>query len=73
VIKNLIVFETRPEAIKMVPLARAFQKENYIFDTCVLGVVHKGFKVLDIKKLQKEINLVYDVKCFWEIKVDGRL
>ena len=34
-IKNLIIFGTRPEAIKMAPLVRAFKKENNIFDTRV--------------------------------------
>lgn len=34
-IKNLIVFGTRPEAIKMAPLVKAFQKETEIFETRV--------------------------------------
>lgn len=34
-IKNLIVFGTRPEAIKMAPLVKAFQKETGIFETRV--------------------------------------
>ena len=34
-IKNLIVFGTRPEAIKMAPLVKAFQKEMGIFETRV--------------------------------------
>ena len=34
-IKNLIIFGTRPEAIKMAPLVRAFKNENNQFDTRV--------------------------------------
>jgi UDP-N-acetylglucosamine 2-epimerase (non-hydrolysing) len=34
-IKNLIIFGTRPEAIKMAPLVRAFQKNKDQFDTRV--------------------------------------
>src|SRR5680860_331515 len=34
-IKNLIVFGTRPEAIKMASLVQAFQKETEIFETRV--------------------------------------
>ena len=34
-IKNLIIFGTRPEAIKMAPLVRAFQNENNQFETRV--------------------------------------
>ena len=33
--KNLIIFGTRPEAIKMAPLVKAFQKENDAFETKV--------------------------------------
>lgn len=33
--KNLIVFGTRPEAIKMAPLVKEFKKHNREFDTCV--------------------------------------
>jgi len=34
-IKNLIIFGTRPEAIKMAPLVKAFAKENNSFETKV--------------------------------------
>ncbi len=33
--KNLIVFGTRPEAIKMAPLVKEFQKHNNVFETKV--------------------------------------
>lgn len=33
--KNLIVFGTRPEAIKMAPLVKAFKEQNHQFDTRV--------------------------------------
>ena len=50
-IKNLIVFGTRPEAIKMAPLVKAFQKEMGIFETrqCVnnkLQFVMKLFQIM---------------------------
>ena len=31
-IKNLFIFGTRPEAIKMAPLIKAFQKHSELFD-----------------------------------------
>ena len=34
-IKNLIIFGTRPEAIKMAPLVKEFQKRDELFDTKV--------------------------------------
>lgn len=34
-IKNLIIFGTRPEAIKMAPLVKEFQKHDELFDTKV--------------------------------------
>ena len=34
-IKNLIIFGTRPEAIKMAPLVKKFQKHSEHFDTKV--------------------------------------
>jgi len=34
-IKNLIIFGTRPEAIKMAPLVKEFQKNNHDFETKV--------------------------------------
>ena len=34
-IKNLIIFGTRPEAIKMAPLVKEFQKHSTDFDTKV--------------------------------------
>jgi len=38
-VKNLIVFGTRPEAIKMAPLVKAFRKRSDVFETkvCVTG------------------------------------
>ena len=37
--KILFVFGTRPEAIKMAPLVKAFQEQNHVFQTkvCVTG------------------------------------
>ena len=38
-IKNLIIFGTRPEAIKMAPLVRAFQNEKDQFETHLFGTI----------------------------------
>jgi UDP-N-acetylglucosamine 2-epimerase (non-hydrolysing) len=34
-VSNLIIFGTRPEAIKMAPLVKAFQEQNDFFETKV--------------------------------------
>ena len=47
--------------------------EGQKFDSVVLGVAHKEFKVLDISKLQKKVNVLYDVKGVFGGNVDGRL
>jgi UDP-N-acetylglucosamine 2-epimerase (non-hydrolysing) len=60
VIKNLIIFGTRPEAIKMAPLVRAFQKENNIFDTRVcVTAQHREMldQVLDFFEITPEYDL----------------
>ncbi|WP_291103383.1 MULTISPECIES: nucleotide sugar dehydrogenase [unclassified Flavobacterium] len=46
---------------------------NQQFDAIVLGVAHKEFRGLDMTKLQKEVNVVYDVKGVLGEQVDGRL
>lgn len=59
-IKNLIIFGTRPEAIKMAPLVRAFQKENNIFDTRVcVTAQHREMldQVLDFFEITPEYDL----------------
>jgi UDP-N-acetylglucosamine 2-epimerase (non-hydrolysing) len=60
VIKNLIVFGTRPEAIKMAPLVRAFKKENNIFDTRVcVTAQHREMldQVLDFFEITPDYDL----------------
>lgn len=59
-IKNLIIFGTRPEAIKMAPLVRAFQKENNIFDTRVcVTAQHREMldQVLDFFEITPDYDL----------------
>ena len=59
-IKNLIVFGTRPEAIKMAPLVRAFKKENNIFDTRVcVTAQHREMldQVLDFFEITPDYDL----------------
>ena len=43
------------------------------FDAVVLGVAHKEFATLDLKSLTKDSNVIYDVKGFLTVAVDGRL
>lgn len=43
------------------------------FDAIVLGVAHKEFLTLDIKKLKNENTVVYDVKGVLKNDVDGKL
>ena len=52
--KIMLVFGTRPEAIKMAPLVKAFQQKKNKFKTivCVTGQ-HR--KMLD--QVQKQINI----------------
>jgi UDP-N-acetyl-D-galactosamine dehydrogenase len=46
---------------------------NQRFDAVVFGVAHAVFLDLDLFSLQKENCLVYDVKGFLDINVDGKL
>ncbi|WP_395074257.1 nucleotide sugar dehydrogenase [Flavobacterium sp.] len=43
------------------------------FDVLILGVAHNEFLNLDLKPLQKEINVLYDVKGVLGKYVDGKL
>ena len=58
--KVILVFGTRPEAIKMAPLVKVFEKEKSFFETivCVTGQ-HKEMltQVLDIFKIRPKYNL----------------
>jgi UDP-N-acetylglucosamine 2-epimerase (non-hydrolysing) len=59
-IKNLIIFGTRPEAIKMAPLVCAFKKENNIFDTrfCVTAQHREMLdQVLDFFEITPDYDL----------------
>lgn len=59
-IKNLIVFGTRPEAIKMAPLIRAFQDNSDCFETkvCVTGQHREMLdQVLDFFEIVPDFDL----------------
>ena len=58
--KVLLVFGTRPEAIKMAPLVKAFQEQNKLFKTkiCVTGQ-HR--EMLDLVLNLFEINADFDL------------
>lgn len=58
--KNLIVFGTRPEAIKMAPLVKAFKEQNHQFDTRVcVTAQHREMldQVLDFFDIVPEYDL----------------
>ncbi|MGB1307428.1 MAG: non-hydrolyzing UDP-N-acetylglucosamine 2-epimerase [Oceanihabitans sp.] len=58
--KNLIVFGTRPEAIKMAPLVKAFEKENQHFITKVcITAQHREMldQVLDFFEIKPDYDL----------------
>lgn len=62
--KVLLVFGTRPEAIKMAPLVKAFQEQNKFFDTkiCVTGQHREMLdQVLDLFEIKTDFDL--DVMC----------
>jgi UDP-N-acetyl-D-galactosamine dehydrogenase len=46
---------------------------NEKFDTIILGVAHDEFKNLNISNLQNSLSIIYDVKGFLGVQVDGRL
>ncbi|WP_343700847.1 UDP-N-acetylglucosamine 2-epimerase (non-hydrolyzing) [Chitinophaga sp.] len=59
-IKNLIVFGTRPEAIKMAPLIKEFEKHSEFFDTkvCVTGQHRQMLdQVLEFFEIEPEFDL----------------
>jgi UDP-N-acetyl-D-galactosamine dehydrogenase len=43
------------------------------FDAAILGVSHKEFTDIDLPKILKSKNVIYDVKGFLNIPVDGKL
>lgn len=43
------------------------------YDALVLGVAHHEFLTIDYEKIRKERSVIYDVKSFLPIKVDGAL
>ena len=58
--KNLIIFGTRPEAIKMAPLVKAFQTENKHFETKVcVTAQHREMldQVLDFFEITPDFDL----------------
>jgi UDP-N-acetylglucosamine 2-epimerase (non-hydrolysing) len=59
-IRNLIIFGTRPEAIKMAPLVKEFQKYNDIFETKVcITAQHREMldQVLDFFEITPDFDL----------------
>mgnify|MGYP003575479125 CR=1 FL=1 len=59
-IKNLIIFGTRPEAIKMAPLVKEFQKNKFEFETKVcVTAQHREMldQVLDFFKITPDYDL----------------
>ena len=72
--KIMLVFGTRPEAIKMAPLVKEFEKHPDEFDTivCVTGqhreMLDQVLKIFDIKpnydlNIMKQGQDLYDVTC----------
>src|SRR5690554_4791601 len=60
IIKNLIIFGTRPEAIKMAPLVKEFQKNNHEFETTVRITAQPREmidQVLDILQIKPDYDL----------------
>ena len=58
--KVLLVFGTRPEAIKMAPLVKAFQEQNKLFKTkiCVTGQHREMLdQVLDLFEIKADFDL----------------
>ena len=58
--KNLIIFGTRPEAIKMIPLVKEFQKYSNIFETKVcVTAQHREMldQVLDFFEIKPDFDL----------------
>ncbi len=47
--------------------------KNQKYDAIVLAVAHEAFAALDIESLKKKKSVIYDVKGFLTIAVDGRL
>lgn len=73
--KVLLVFGTRPEAIKMAPLVKAFQKEKTIESKVCVTAQHREMldQVLEIIDIKPDYDLrespaLYIVKRF---KIDG--
>lgn len=59
-IKNLIIFGTRPEAIKMAPLVKEFEKNNLYFETRVcVTAQHREMldQVLDFFEIKPDYDL----------------
>lgn len=72
--KVLVVFGTRPEAIKMAPLVKEFQKRKERFETqvCVTGqhreMLDQALHIFDIKpdfdlNIMKQGQDLYDITC----------
>ena len=59
--KNLIVFGTRPEAIKMAPLVKMFQNDTrFITKVCVTG---------QHRKMLDQVLLFFDIKPDYDLNL----
>ena len=58
-IKNLIIFGTRPEAIKMAPLVKQFQKEEKFETKVCVTAQHREMldQVLDFFEIKPDFDL----------------
>ena len=85
--KVMLVFGTRPEAIKMAPLVKAFQKESDKFQTivCVTGqhreMLDQVLAIFDIKpdydlnimKQGQDLYHVYYLECAMYLRKSDRI
>jgi len=73
---NITIYDpwAKPEEVQHEYGIKTTQKlPDSKFDAIVLGVAHKEFATLDLKSLTKDSNVIYDVKGFLTVAVDGRL
>ena len=70
--KILLVFGTRPEAIKMAPLVKAFEAESHVFETivCVTGqhreMLDQVLQIFDIKP-QYDLNIMKQGQDLYDV------
>ena len=74
--KVMLVFGTRPEAIKMCPLVKEFQKRNDEFETivCVTGqhreMLDQVLKIFDVKPdYDLNIKKLFEELAVWKVRI----